>query len=59
MFNSLKTAVVCLLLSVLMPLGLLAQGNTCRGTVLDPQGEPVIGASVLIKGGGTFYGCCH
>ncbi|MBQ9653074.1 MAG: SusC/RagA family TonB-linked outer membrane protein [Bacteroidales bacterium] len=56
MFNSLKTAVVCLLLSVLMPLGLLAQGNTCRGTVLDPQGEPVIGASVLIKGGALSTG---
>lgn len=56
MFKSLKTAVVCLLLSAFMPLGLQAQTNTCRGTVQDPQGEPVIGASVLIKGGALSTG---
>ena len=56
MFKSLKTAVVCLLLGALMPLGLYAQSNTCRGTVLDPKGEPVIGASVLIKGGALSTG---
>lgn len=27
-----------------------AQGITVKGTVVDPQGEPLIGASVLVKG---------
>lgn len=30
--------------------GLFAQNHTCQGTVKDAQGEPVIAASVLIRG---------
>jgi iron complex outermembrane receptor protein len=26
------------------------QSSTCRGVIIDSQGEPVIGASILVKG---------
>ena len=48
MTQSLKTAALCLILGAILPFGLHAQ-TKCGGTVQDPQGEPVIGASVLIK----------
>lgn len=39
-----------LALALLMPLGAFAQVITVKGTVLDPQGESVIGATVIEKG---------
>ena len=59
MSRTLKTVAGCLLLGILLlvgSLGLHAQTNSCRGTVTDPQGEPVIAASVLIKGAALSTG---
>ena len=42
---------------LLLPLETLAQGQTVKGTVLDENGEPIIGATILVageKGGGTI-----
>ena len=42
---------------LLSPLETLAQGQTVKGTVLDENGEPIIGATILVageKGGGTI-----
>ena len=56
MSKSLKTAILCMLFGVLFSLGASAQPGVCRGTVLDAQGEPVIAASVLIRGGQLSQG---
>ena len=39
-----------LLLLLLFPIGAWAQGMAVRGVVNDETGEPVIGASVSVKG---------
>ena len=41
---------VLVLLSCLMTLGLSAQNRQINGTVVDTQGQPVIGASVFVVG---------
>ena len=44
---------ICLklfLLGVLLPLHTFAQQITVNGTVQDTQGEPIIGANILVKG---------
>ena len=46
---SLKKLFTTLTLSLLVS-ALFAQNDTIRGSVLDEQGEPLIGATVLIKG---------
>ncbi len=46
---ALRAAVAAVLL-LLAPLGALAQGMAVRGVVNDETGEPVIGASVSVKG---------
>ena len=43
-------ALFCVLLSTT---SILAQGGSVSGTVVDENGEPVIGASVMIKGTST------
>ena len=47
-----RTGKLLLLLAflLLMPLGAVAQIITVKGTVIDSQGETVIGASVVEKG---------
>ncbi len=40
---------VLLLMLVLFPLGMFAQGNTVKGTVIG-GGEPIIGATIRVKG---------
>ncbi|MDR0712356.1 MAG: carboxypeptidase-like regulatory domain-containing protein, partial [Prevotellaceae bacterium] len=45
----------CLLLSLLLlcatlPLSLRAQNLNISGTVIGPDGDPVVGASVVVKG---------
>ncbi len=42
-----------LVLGILFPLGLHAQQINVRGTVSDQSNEPVIGASIAVKGGNT------
>ena len=46
---ALRAAVAAVLL-LLAPLGAWAQGMAVRGVVNDETGEPVIGASVSVKG---------
>lgn len=46
----LKERLVLSLLTLLMPLGLLAQDIKVQGVVKDETGETVIGASVMQKG---------
>ena len=52
MRNTQKLLAVLSLFSILLLGGgnLFAQNRTCQGMVTDAQGEPVIAASVLIKG---------
>ena len=38
------------LLCVMFTLGTFAQDRTVKGTVLDPMGEAIIGANVMVKG---------
>ena len=38
-----------LALLLMMPIGIFAQSITVKGTVLDSQGEPIIGATVKEK----------
>ena len=47
-FHYFKKALVLILLS--LPIALMAQNINVKGTVLDPAGESVIGASVMAKG---------
>ena len=42
-----------LLVSIVVPLTLSAQKTTITGVVVDSNNEPVIGASVLVKGTST------
>ena len=46
-----------LMVGLLMAIGVNAQSITVSGTVTDPQGEPLIGATVREKGGanGTTF----
>lgn len=48
--------VLFLMLLLLFPLGALAQQKLIKGQVVDEMGEPIIGATVMIKGvtGGTI-----
>ncbi len=46
----LKNRLVLSLLTLLMPLGMLAQDILVQGVVKDPTGETVIGATVMQKG---------
>ena len=39
-----------LVLFLMVPIGVFAQNITVKGTVVDSQGEPIIGASVVEKG---------
>lgn len=48
-FKRSRYYMVALLLSCMVPLGLLAQEKTVRGHVTDSKGEPLPGASVLNK----------
>ncbi len=51
--NQLKKYMKRLLLSMLVALssqGIWAQSQTVKGTVVDKTGEPVIGATVQVKG---------
>ena len=41
---------ILLVIMLLLPLGVIAQVITVKGTVIDSQGETVIGASVVEKG---------
>ena len=45
-----KKIFLTLICALMCTVAALAQGNQVRGTVVDEQGEPVIGASVVIKG---------
>ena len=45
-----KKIFLTLICALMCTVAALAQGNQVRGTVLDENGEPVIGASVMIKG---------
>ena len=49
-FQSLFLKTLFLALSVCCALETFAQGNKVTGRVVDAQGEPVIGASVMVKG---------
>lgn len=51
-----KCFVLLLMLLLLFPLGVFAQQKIIKGQVLDDRGEPVIGATVMVKGtsGGTI-----
>lgn len=46
-----KTRTLCsfLMLLLLFPLGALAQQKLIKGQVVDEMGEPIIGATVMIK----------
>ena len=48
--------VLFLMLLLLFPLGALAQQKLIKGQVVDEMGEPIIGATVMVKGvtGGTI-----
>ena len=48
--------VLFLMLLLLFPLGALAQQKLIKGQVVDEMGEPIIGATVIVKGvtGGTI-----
>ena len=37
-------------LLLMVPIGVFAQNMTVKGSVVDSQGEPIIGASVVEKG---------
>lgn len=51
-----KTKSLLLATALLMSTSALAQKNTFKGVVLDDLGEPVIGATVQVKGvKGTSY----
>lgn len=53
MFSSFKhsrTAAVSMLMSFCMTGAVFAQKGMIKGTVVDENGEPVIGANVLVKG---------
>ena len=45
-----KKIFLTLICALMCTVAALAQGNQVRGTVFDENGEPVIGASVMIKG---------
>ncbi|MBQ9223391.1 MAG: SusC/RagA family TonB-linked outer membrane protein [Prevotella sp.] len=45
-----KKIFLTLICALMCTMAAFAQGNQVRGTVLDENGEPVIGASVMIKG---------
>ena len=45
-----KKIFLTLICALMCTVAALAQGNLVRGTVFDENGEPVIGASVMIKG---------
>ena len=45
-----KTKSILLASALLMSASAFAQKNTFRGVVLDDQGEPVIGATIQVKG---------
>jgi len=51
--KTLSNRLMLSLLSLLMPLGLLAQDIKVQGVVRDETGEAVIGASVMQKGKGN------
>ena len=51
-FKSLQKPLVFLFLLCLFPLGTMAQ-SIVKGTVNDESGEPVIGATVKVKGSST------
>ena len=42
--------VLFLMLLLLFPLGALAQQKLIKGQVVDEMGEPIIGATVIVKG---------
>ena len=42
--------VLFLMLLLLFPLGALAQQKLIKGQVVDEMGEPIIGATVMVKG---------
>ena len=39
-----------LLLTVMMSIAVFAQNQSFTGTIVDPNGEPVIGATIVQKG---------
>ena len=45
-----KTKSILLASALLMSASAFAQKNTFKGVVLDDQGEPVIGATIQVKG---------
>jgi TonB-linked SusC/RagA family outer membrane protein len=49
-FNMKKKVTIGLLLFLIFSLALTAQEKTIRGTVKDTNGEPIIGANVMVKG---------
>ena len=51
--TSASKALTVLMLLLFLPLSLWAQQMTVKGVVSDETGEPVIGASVLVKGTGN------
>ena len=53
--KSLQKPLVTLFLLCLLPIGALAQ-SLVRGTVSDEAGEPIIGATVKVKGGASSTG---
>lgn len=48
-----KEKFLTMLLAFMLSMTAFAQKINCTGTVLDEQGEPVIGASVVQKGNST------
>ncbi len=47
---SISRRVVTLLMGLLLSAGVFAQQNVVKGVVQDPAGEPLIGATVMVKG---------
>ncbi len=45
-----KQLVLTMICALLIPLGVMAQGQVVKGTVTDRSGEPIIGATVTEKG---------